>query len=304
MAVAMTAAAVVGAAVGRRAVRPKRQPGLVAMAARGGASSYADLVADLEGLVKTKSCGPILIRLSWHDAGVFSTGKLTGGCPNAAMRFTDGGEGTFGANAGLPDVALGLLKPITDKYVPSLISNADLWALAANVAIRVMGGPNVKTRFGRKDAKSSAESVESQVGRLPDGDKEIDHLREIFHPKGFDDKGIVALSGAHTVGKCHLDRSGFDGPWTEDPIKFDNTYFKEMLAKKYTSETTAKGCPQNRNAETGTIMLISDLALLKDAAFKTHVERYAADESAFFADFTEAWIKLQELGCSDLRDTL
>ena len=37
---------------------------------------------------------------------------------------------------------------------------------------------------------------------------------------------IVALSGAHTVGECHLDRSGFDGPWTEEPLKFDNTYFK------------------------------------------------------------------------------
>ena len=70
-------------------------------------------MTDLEDLVKTKNCGPILIRLSWHDAGVFSKGKLQGGCPNAAMRFTDGGEGAFGANAGLPDVALGLLKPIT-----------------------------------------------------------------------------------------------------------------------------------------------------------------------------------------------
>ena len=27
-----------------------------------------------------------------------------------------------------------------------------------------MGGPEIKTRFGRKDAKDSSESVESQVG--------------------------------------------------------------------------------------------------------------------------------------------
>ena len=47
------------------------------------------------------------------------------------------GEGTFGANAGLPDVAVGLLKPISDKYVPDTISHADLWTLAANVAIKV-----------------------------------------------------------------------------------------------------------------------------------------------------------------------
>ena len=112
------------------------------------------------------------------------------------MRFTDAGEGTFGANAGLPTVALDLLKPVTDKYVPSgAISNADLWTLAANVAIEAMGGPAIPTRFGRVDASDSKASVESQVGRLPDGDKGCDHLREIFHPKGFTDKDIVALSG-------------------------------------------------------------------------------------------------------------
>ena len=42
--------------------------------------------------MKTKDCGPILIRLSWHDAGVFSDGDLKGGCPNAVMRFTDAGD--------------------------------------------------------------------------------------------------------------------------------------------------------------------------------------------------------------------
>lgn len=219
------------------------------------------------------------------------------------MRFTDGGEGTFGANAGLPTVALSLLKPVTDKYVPSSISNADLWTLAANVAIECMGGPAVPTRFGRKDATSSAESVEGQAGRLPDGDKGVDHLREIFHPKGFTDKDIVALSGAHTVGSCHADRSGFDGPWTEDKLKFDNSYFTEMLAKEYADETTAGGCPQKRHGKSGTIMLISDLALLEEP-FRQHVELYAKDQAAFFKDFVAAWVKLQENGCDGLRDTL
>mmetsp|Transcript_14101 Transcript_14101/g.28655 ORF Transcript_14101/g.28655 Transcript_14101/m.28655 type:complete len:268 (+) Transcript_14101:148-951(+) len=266
--------------------------------------SLADIKADLTALVQEKSCGPILIRLSWHDAGVYSSGALTGGCPNAAMRFASAGEGGFGANAGLPDVAVGLLKPIADKYVESgVISHADLWALAANVAIEVMGGPAIPTRFGRKDAASADESVESQMGRLPDGDKGVDHLREIFHPKGFTDRDIVALSGAHTVGRCHADRSGFDGAWTEAPLKFDNSYFTEMLAKEYADETTAKGCPQKKHAATGTIMLISDLALL-ESPFKAIVEEYAKDQEAFFKDFTSAWVKLQENGCTDLRETL
>jgi len=269
------------------------------------ASVTDDIVSDLTALVKEKKCGPILIRLNWHDAGVFSTGTLTGGCPNAAMRFTDGGEGCFGANAGLPDVAVGLLQPIADKYVTSgTISNADLWTLAANVATEVMGGPKIPTRFGRADAASSAESVESQEGRLPDGDKGIDHLRDIFGPKGFKDEEIVALSGAHTVGGCKADRSGFEGKWTENPLTFDNGYFKEMLAKAYKEETAPNGAAQFRNADTGTIMLTSDLALLTDDSFKMHVERFAADQEAYFAAYTSAWVKLQENGCKDLRDEL
>ena len=45
---------------------------------------------------------------------------------------------------------------------------------------------------------------------------------------------------------------------------------------------------QNANKEAGTIMLHSDLALLEDAAFKAHVERYAQSQAAFFDDFTGA----------------
>lgn len=26
-------------------------------------------------------------------------------------------------------------------------------------------------------------------------------------------------------GRAHPERSGFDGPWTKNPLKFDNSYF-------------------------------------------------------------------------------
>jgi hypothetical protein len=50
-------------------------------------------------------------------------------------------------------------------------------------------------------------------------------------------------------------------------------------------------------------MLISDLALL-DTPFREYVELYAKDQGAFFRDFVEVWVKLQENGCVGLRDTL
>lgn len=261
--------------------------------------TYGHLVQDLENLVSSKGCGPILIRLAWHDAGVFNG---VNGCPNAAMRLAGGGEYTFGANAGLPQVAIPLLKQITDKYVPRLISHADLWALAANVAIKVMGGPSIVTHFGRLDAQGHSEGADSAAGRLPDADKDAQHLRDIFYPKGFTDRDIVALSGAHSVGACHADRSGFEGPWTDDKLKFDNSYFKDLLKKKWTKATAKNGKTQYVSGKT--MMLPTDMVLIEDAQFKPYVEKYAADQNSFFEDYKEAWVKLQELGCGRLRDIL
>jgi len=260
--------------------------------------NYDHLVSDLEKLITSKSCGPTMIRLSWHDAGVYNG---LDGCPNAAMRLQGSGEHGIPHNAGL-DVAIGLLRGIAEKYVPRLISNADLWALAANVAIKAMGGPDIPTRFGRIDAKTNQEGVTEAAGRLPDADKDAKHIRDIFGPKGFDDKDVVALSGAHTVGKGHLDRSGFEGVWTADKLKFDNSYFKDLLNKTWEKETNTKGKDQYKCGDFR--MLITDIALIEDEAFKVHVQKYAADEKLWFEDFMKAWVKLQELGTYDLRDIL
>lgn len=261
--------------------------------------TYEYLLEDLEKLIRHKNCGPILIRLSWHDAGVFNG---VDGCPNAAMRLKDSAEHKMDANAGLPQIALSLLGPIAAKYVPRLISHADLWVVAANVAIKTMGGPTITTRYGRVDAVSASESASSASGRLPEADKDEHHLRSIFHPKGFEDKEIVALCGAHSVGSCHLERSGYDGAWTDNKLKFDNSYFKDLLHKQWQEETNSKGKKQFRCGSA--MMLPSDMALLKDPSLKRYVLEFAEDENLWFSEFGKAWIRLQEAGCQELRDIL
>ena len=44
------------------------------------------------------------------------------------------------------------------------------------------------------------------------------------------------------------------------------------------------------------MMLPTDMALVKDKVFKSHVERYAKDESVFFKEFADVIVKLFELG--------
>ncbi len=109
---------------------------------------------------------------------------------------------------------------------------ADLYGFAGVVAIEFLGGPRVPFNFGRTDDATGARCPAN--GRLPDALQGADHLRDLFGARmGFSDQEIVALSGAHTLGRCHAVRSGFDGPWTTHPLRFDNEYFVNLLNRTW-----------------------------------------------------------------------
>lgn len=224
---------------------------------------------DLRAFIAFKNCAPIMLRLAWHDAGTYDATTKTGG-PNGSIRFEE--EYSHGANSGLK-IALDFCEEIKSKY--SKITYADLYQLAGVVAVEVTGGPTVDFVPGRKDSK-----ICPKEGRLPNASKGAQHLRDIFYRMGLTDKDIVALSGGHTLGKAHADRSGFDGPWTREPLKFDNTYFVELL----------------HGESEGLLKLPTDIALLDDPEFRRYVELYAKDEDAFFKDYAVSHKKLSELG--------
>jgi cytochrome c peroxidase len=234
------------------------------------------------------SYGPVLLRLGWHASGTYDKETGTGGSNGATMRFPP--EGDHGANAGLV-AARDFLAPVKEAH--PWISYSDLWTLGAACAIQEMGGPDIHWRPGRSDRDISYCTPD---GRLPDASQGQDHLRAIFHRMGFNDQDIVTLSGAHALGRCHTDRSGFEGPWTFSPITLTNDYYKLLLSERWQHRKWA-GPVQFEDNKTKTIMMLpTDMALVKDKAFRPVVERYAKDQDAFFADFSRVCTQLFELG--------
>lgn len=113
---------------------------------------------------------------------------------------------------------------------------------------------------------------------------------------GFNDQEIVALSGAHSLGRCHTDRSGFQGPWSFSPTTFSNAYFKLLKNETWVPKKW-DGPKQYEDKKTKTLMMLpSDMALYNDYAFRKHVYEYAENEDLFFKDFAKAFRKLEELG--------
>ena len=250
------------------------------------------------------SYGPLLVRLAWHASGTYDKKSGTGGSNGATMRFAP--ESTDGANAGLGESTvvhltnsdlLGIARDLMEKVKKKFpeISYADLWTLSGVVAVKEMGGPVVSWRPGRSDVVTATQENVPPNGRLPDALKKSDHIRDVFYRMGFDDQEIVALLGAHSLGRCHTDRSGFTGPWSRAPTTFSNQYFKLLLEEKWT-EKKWNGPKQFEDKTKDLMMLVSDLALIEDPEFKKYVVLYAKDEELFFKDYSKAFQKLLELG--------
>lgn len=295
------------------------------------AGELAKCRADLVKMINEKACNPIMVRLAWHDSGTFDKNRDDQEWPAAggaigSIQFPK--EITAGPNAGLSK-ALGFLKPIKEAH--PTVSWADLIQMGSATAIELAGGPMIDMKYGRVDAEQSPPEGEAPFGlpdALPDfGGPEgcakdpATHLRWVFGKYGMNDEEIVALSGAHTLGRAFKDRSGTvdnaEGPkgatkftvgkptsgcpffnasggnythngmaggrsWTKEWLKFDNSYYQyDALAQEEKDELA---------------WFPTDHVLFTDAEFKTIAELFRDDEKSFFVAYAKAHKKLSELG--------
>lgn len=228
------------------------------------------------------------------------------------------------------------------------LSKADVYVLAGYVAIEAMGGPRVPFGIGRKDfEQAEAEAAFGPTGcpfgdgkegnphgsRLPAADlgplpgcpakasaaereaPTIDHIRRTFTRLGMSDRETVALIVlGHQFGRCHLETSGFDGPWYafgptewnvyEHGLGYLSLYNMGLGRGDLQEATTSKGKRQYEMhlgwGGEKFMMLPADTALWWDPQYRKEIERYDHDRRAFKTEAMAAWKKLTELGCEGL----
>ena len=102
---------------------------------------------------------------------------------------------------------------------------------------------------------------------------------------------------------AHAFTAGFEGPWTPNPTRWDNTYFRQLASLpwevhrgpgghfQWRSNGTA-AAPGAAGGTQAVMMLTSDVSLSRDPTYAKLVHAWAADATGFNEAFKHAWYKL------------
>ncbi|KAL9242437.1 hypothetical protein vseg_016432 [Gypsophila vaccaria] len=245
---------------------------------------------------------PALLRLHFHDCFIK-------GCDASVLISGPSTERTAFPNVGLRGFeVVDDAKARLESVCPGVVSCADILALAARDAVTVTGGPSWGVPLGRRDGRESSASDVPQNLASPFDSVAVQ--RQKFAAKGLNDRELVALVGAHTIGhsQCQFFQYRI--------YNFTSTGSDPSMNPSFVSHLQRK-CPRNgnglnkvgldkdsstrfdatffRNLKDGNSVLESDQRLMDDGSIRAMIGNYAAGprgESRFKIDFLKAMIKM------------
>jgi peroxidase len=194
------------------------------------------------------------------------------------------------------------IKKALEKRCPRTVSCADILTAAARDATVFAGGPFWQVPFGRKDGRIS---IDKEAEVVPQGHENVTTLINYFKAKGLDILDLVALSGAHTIGRAtcgaFLNRVyNFNGTRKPDPSL--NTSYLKLLKKRcqrstdlvyldvITPRTFDTVYYTNLQKKAG--LLTTDQELYSDQRTAPFVEAMASQPFLFENQFLVSMVKL------------
>ncbi|CAL0315665.1 unnamed protein product [Lupinus luteus] len=253
-------------------------------------------------IAKEPRIGASLLRLHFHDCFV-------NGCDGSIL--LDDTSSFRGEKTAPPNnnsvrgfEVIDAIKSKVEETCPGVVSCADIVAIAARDSTAILGGPYWNVKLGRRDSKTASFS-DASSGVIPPPFSTLSNLISRFQAQGLSVKDMVALSGAHTIGKArcasYRDRiyndTNIDKLFAKSrqrncprkssgtpkdnnvavldfrtPTHFDNLYYKNLINKKG--------------------LLHSDQELFNGGSTDSLVRAYSNNEKAFNSDFVTAMIKM------------
>ncbi|KAI4305426.1 hypothetical protein L6164_028794 [Bauhinia variegata] len=252
---------------------------------------------------KERRLGASLLRLHFHDCFVK-------GCDGSILlddTSSSRGEKTAGPNNNSVRgfEVIDAIKSKVEAACPGVVSCADILTIAARDSVVILGGPFWDVKLGRRDSKTASLSA-ANSGVIPSPSSTLSSLISTFQAQGLSAKDMVALSGAHTLGKARCisfrdsiyNDSNIDSSFAKakqrncpritglgdnnlavldfkTPEKFDNNYYKNLINKKG--------------------LLHSDQVLFNGGSTDSLVRRYSQNDKTFDSDFVAAMIKMGDI---------
>ncbi|XP_031492446.1 peroxidase P7-like [Nymphaea colorata] len=279
---------------------------------------YEDSCPDLLSIVQAqveiaikneKRMGASLLRLFFHDCFV-------NGCDGSVLlddtpAFVGEKNAAPNANSVRGFEVIDVIKAAVEEACPGVVSCADILAISARDSVVQLGGPDWQVKLGRRDARTASQAAANSS--IPPPTSNLSELISSYAAQGLSVQDMVALSGAHTIGKARCttfrnriyEEANIDSffsntrkpncPGTpgqgddnlapldiQTPTRFDNSYFVNLVARKG--------------------LLHSDQALFNGGSTDTIVQNYSQNPDAFIQDFITAMIKMGDIkpltGCS------
>ncbi|TVU04639.1 hypothetical protein EJB05_47765, partial [Eragrostis curvula] len=222
-----------------------------------------------------------LLRIFFHDC-------LPEGCDASILLEP---ELSTGPNQSLQKNAVDLIEAIRAQVHAACgptVSCADIIALATRDAVALAGGPNFAMPQGRTDSLEGADDV----SMLPGPDSDVGSLLTLFNSRALSDPAdLVALSGGHTVGKASCGFIRNNDAFSQSLIK----QCKASPSKKQSLDTITPDVFDNKyfvalKARHG--VFVSDQGLADHPRTSAIVTTFAANQTAFFAQFARSFVKM------------